>query len=374
MKRPIQYFLSVIVLLSVVLLLQGEASAQIIIQNDSTVDVTPSGFSVIWQATENTVPGITVFADPDGNEEITGQLETIPFPLYGGNPEIIGEYDRDDDMANVRARAKSIGLMRIMVKGCLPETTYYYRISSEGDGETAILPTGSLIAVTTTSENSFIADSKQILVSISDNSGSQDHIGLIVTAFGSDTLYGVSSIVGDGAPSDQAYINLSNLFGPDMRNWAPTGLQQISLEVMIGGGSDIVYLTFDLDFSDNFVVSMEYTIDVNVSGTVDDDTDGDGIPDSWEMANFGDLTTADETTDNDGDGLLDIDEHSNGTDPKDTDTDGDGMPDGYEVANGLNPLVDDANGDLDGDGTSNLQEYLDGTDPTVFNFSITNIT
>ena len=46
------------------------------------------------------------------------------------------------------------------------------------------------------------------------------------------------------------------------------------------------------------------------------------------------------------------------------DTDGDGMPDSWEIANGLNPNdPSDANTDLDGDGFTNLQEYLAGTDP-----------
>ena len=45
------------------------------------------------------------------------------------------------------------------------------------------------------------------------------------------------------------------------------------------------------------------------------------------------------------------------------DSDGDGMPDAWELANGLNPNKADASEDLDQDGLSNLQEYLSGTDP-----------
>lgn len=47
-----------------------------------------------------------------------------------------------------------------------------------------------------------------------------------------------------------------------------------------------------------------------------------------------------------------------------SDTDGDGMPDDWEIANGTNPGVNDANADLDGDGMSNLHEYWAGTSPT----------
>jgi hypothetical protein len=46
------------------------------------------------------------------------------------------------------------------------------------------------------------------------------------------------------------------------------------------------------------------------------------------------------------------------------DTDGDGIPDAWEIAHGLNPTnSSDAARDDDGDGFSNLQEYLAGTDP-----------
>jgi hypothetical protein len=45
------------------------------------------------------------------------------------------------------------------------------------------------------------------------------------------------------------------------------------------------------------------------------------------------------------------------------DTDGDGMPDVWEIQFGTNPLVPDADQDPDGDGLTNLEEYLSGTDP-----------
>lgn len=69
----------------------------------------------------------------------------------------------------------------------------------------------------------------------------------------------------------------------------------------------------------------------------------------------------------DHDGLDAEAEAAAGTDPRKPDTDGDGLPDGWEVANRLNPLSGTAehgfDGDIDNDGYSNGEEFGLGTDP-----------
>ncbi len=75
--------------------------------------------------------------------------------------------------------------------------------------------------------------------------------------------------------------------------------------------------------------------------------------------------------DTDGDGLSDLDEQNiHHTDIAHPDTDGDLLPDGWEVENGLDPLEahglnekDGAIGDPDGDGANNLQEFQFVSDP-----------
>jgi hypothetical protein len=91
-----------------------------------------------------------------------------------------------------------------------------------------------------------------------------------------------------------------------------------------------------------------FTMQVNADGqeaaasvavTVIADTDGDGMPDAWELAHsFNPLWAGDVNADADGDGLSNGQEYHLGTNPHMADTDGDGANDGAEVEAGTNPL------------------------------------
>jgi hypothetical protein len=97
------------------------------------------------------------------------------------------------------------------------------------------------------------------------------------------------------------------------------------------------------------------------------DSDGDGIPNYYEVQRSSFLSPSDASDadeDFDGDELTNLEEYEIGSDPAIKDTDDDGMDDGWEVQNGFSPTSNlDAIQDEDGDGFSNLEEFNGGTDP-----------
>ncbi|WP_434340403.1 hypothetical protein [Motilimonas cestriensis] len=117
------------------------------------------------------------------------------------------------------------------------------------------------------------------------------------------------------------------------------------------------------------------------------DQDNDGLPDAWEIANqLSDVNSNDAHEDFDSDGLTNLEEFQQGTNPHhpDSDLDGvfdgedfaptnpqyrfdqdkDGLPAEWENQHGLNdqdPM--DAFIDVDNDGLTNLEEFVLGTNP-----------
>lgn len=220
----------------------------------------------------------------------------------------------------------------------------------------------------------------------------------------------------DGAIANIIIENTSELA---IEDWEMVFDSDISVEEIWGGvlvsheGNN--YVLRNADYAQNIGAGEYWTVDLKISGCISDienidmtkivvtddigeidfddttDTDGDGIPDTYEIA-FG---TDSSKVDTDGDGLNDYEEiFILGTDPTiydsvisgvfdyDIDSDEDGISNGDEIELGLNPMnkdtdydrlsdgdeisvyyTDPLNVDSDGDTLSDGDEILIGLDP-----------
>jgi hypothetical protein len=112
-------------------------------------------------------------------------------------------------------------------------------------------------------------------------------------------------------------------------------------------------VTFSFIANDGAVDSTEGTNQITVTHIPGADSDGDGIPDTYEVGNDLDPEVNDAGGDKDGDGLTNLFEFTHGLLANNPDTDSDFLNDGAEIAAGTDPL----DPDTDGDG------ILDGRDP-----------
>ncbi|MGJ8697929.1 MAG: lamin tail domain-containing protein [Verrucomicrobiaceae bacterium] len=133
------------------------------------------------------------------------------------------------------------------------------------------------------------------------------------------------------------------------------------------GGTQLAVRIRTTDAASNFF-EKSFTIEII------NDSDSDGLDDSWELTYFPDLTTSSGSGNNDTDALDNAAEQAAGTNPTLADTDSDGLNDDLEnnsgtylspTNTGSNPLNPDTDGDgiNDGDEVSNANGFI--TNPNL---------
>ena len=189
-------------------------------------------------------------------------------------------------------------------------------------------------------------------------------------------------------------------------DWDGGDLAELGKGNNIPGGNPFSPDEFDGDiamfnyYGGQLLTDEEVAAALNAATAPEVDTDGDGIPDSYEEANELDPDVNDAAADKDGDGLTNLQEYEmrleannadtdgdglrdgvetntgtwvsatdTGTDPLNPDSDGDGLADGVESNTGV--VVDNTNTgsdpnkeDSDGDGFTDEREVRDGTNPS----------
>ncbi len=231
-----------------------------LISGVKVVNVTPSSFSVVWQAT-NSTPSIAVFADAGGQTNLTGQLGIEAFPLRTGNPDLAAGYQRRVDAATLKQQTSGLGLMFMRVSGCRPGSTYYFRLTSTpAAGSPEVYPTtGPLPVVMTPAENTFVTNDQMLILDVP----IPNSRGSIVLLSQTNAAYALAAVVGDGAGTNQVFFNVNDLFAlAATGNFTPQGAQTFALKVL-GPTQGGLGQTFTLTFGAGFATALSTQIALN---------------------------------------------------------------------------------------------------------------
>lgn len=164
---------------------------------------------------------------------------------------------------------------------------------------------------------------------------------------------------------DEVYIYGTNPYNPDSDGDATTVNSLLTDAYEIENFCDVNNDGIDdLDPTNGFIGTFDQTACEAESDLTD--TDGDGVPDAWELIYYPDLSN-DENSDTDND-MCDLAcEYQRNTIPTDHDTDDDGIRDGYETGSDPRHPDTDRDGLIDGEEGADpiTGECLDPTHPDL---------
>ena len=218
------------------------------ITNVTIVNVTPSSFSLVWRGPA-AADAVQVYADANGQTNVTRQLGVEFYPLHTGNPNYLEGYERRQSRADLRAKTKALGLVQAKIRNGTAGATYYFKITSTSGGTTNTYPATGFASVQLPPENSFVINSQQLIIDMP----GVDHAGYIVTLTHTNATHALAAVVGDGVGTNQVFFNLNDIFALTGGNLSPTNAQNFDVTVM-GPPNSTEQQVYNVAFTDSFSV------------------------------------------------------------------------------------------------------------------------
>lgn len=205
-----------------------------VVNNITVTDVTPGGFSVLWNSDQAAFSFIRVYNDANGNSEAGGKISISANPLK-------------KDSSFIRSASEQAGIMQVRVNGLTPSTSYYFQTLtlSAATGEMTLWPeTTPLSEVTTMAQvdRSMEENSSDVLFSndlvlfvMPNQDGSDMEAGTIVAVEVPGCAYPVSGVAGDSIDSPFVIIDATNFYdNVNFRSLVLQGEEQITVTRFYG--------------------------------------------------------------------------------------------------------------------------------------------
>lgn len=214
-------------------------------------DVTAVSFSVIWAASESSAADLRVYADEAGITQIADAV-ILPHPVTS-----------EDD--SIRIAAEDSGVMKVMVTGLSPNTTYYFQTvtTSKESSDTTYDPVSAPFSEVTTEVRTVrtYEDGADTLPFSNDviiepcylEDGITPAIGSLLIATVAGGNHPISTFVGDGVESPYALIDLNNMFSRET-------FENLDLVV----GKNLTFLNFG-GINGNSIVTQKVPNDLNLA-------------------------------------------------------------------------------------------------------------
>lgn len=199
-------------------------AATSVLSDPIVTDVTDRSFAIVWTSSERANPSLVVYADAAASQLLM-TATTEAFPVRTGNPALTGN-ERELSRQQIISGARDQGVMKVVVGGLAPSTTYYIKLVVDSqisqqttvcpDSGTALCPGVSILQVTTevtaTRDVESVGDAAlfnndQLLLSVD---GAMPGDLLIVGVEGARGV--ISRFIGDGVPLPAVVVDLNNLY------------------------------------------------------------------------------------------------------------------------------------------------------------------
>ena len=135
------------------------------IQNPAAGDVRTTGFALCWETTEPARPGVRVFTDADGTQEVTDDVLIEYQSLTSDRREVASNPVSRDANRQLQASMDSRRIVLTRIAGLDPGTQYWARAEAL-DGSGSLQDESAMVEVTTASRATFIVESRQLIVDL----------------------------------------------------------------------------------------------------------------------------------------------------------------------------------------------------------------